>query len=289
MRRGGILHCTGPPRVLPLIGDSSLLKGRWEIKWYLSQDIKASRTTCQLQSSTPKYLHRWVLALYHTRGPYKRLIFALNTSPRTNCIIISLQNKLQGHTVTGLSWQKTPSELGFEPTSSPGPYLLGKAAQKDKLCFHVLAKKDFLCGFFSHNDLPLSHYCFPWKQKCILQFPLDCLFFFLRIIAPKIKDFLLFIQVYMVLSDKCRMKGKSSLTTTLLNNLDLWIPAPLRADLTQEPRNLGLVLRQGGCWTSSVSGGSQAFQAAFLLFFLMLRKYFLNITSKMDSMLSPGH
>lgn len=114
-------------------------------------------------------------------------------------------------------------------------------------------------------------------------------FFFLRIIAPKIKDFLLFIQVYMVLSDKCRMKGKSSLTTTLLNNLDLWIPAPLRADLTQEPRNLGLVLRQGGCWTSSVSGGSQAFQAAFLLFFLMLRKYFLNITSKMDSMLSPGH
>lgn len=58
----------------------------------------------------------------------------------------------------------------------------------------------------------------------------------------------------MALSDKCIMKGKWSLTTMLLNNLDLWIPALLCADLTQEQRNLGLVLRQGGCWSSSTSG-----------------------------------
>lgn len=70
----------------------------------------------------------------------------------------------------------------------------------------------------------------------------------------------LFIQFYMAPSDKRRMKGKCSLTATmLLNNLDLWFPAPLCTDLTQEVRNLGLVLKQGGCWSSSVSGRLSGF------------------------------
>lgn len=120
--------------------------------------------------------------------------------------------------------------------------------------------------FFSHNDLTLSHYCFPWKQKCILRSFLWIAFFFLRRIAIKIKYFFhLFIQFYMVLSDKCRMKGKWNLTTMLLNNRDLWIPAPLHADRTQDLRNL--MLRQGSCWTGSTSGWFSGFPSYLLTLF----------------------
>lgn len=130
-----------------------------------------------------------------------------------------------------------------------------------------MLKTIFLCGLFFHNDLTLSRYCLPWKQTCTLQFPLNS-WGFLRVISPKIKEFFvcLFTRFYVDLSAKCRMKGKWSLTTMILNNLYLWIPAPLRTDLTEEQRNLGLVVRQGGCWTRGMSVWFQAFQATFLLF-----------------------
>lgn len=53
----------------------------------------------------------------------------------------------------------------------------------------------------------------------------------------------------------------------ILNNLDLWIPAPLCTDLTEEQRNLGLVVRQGGCWTRSMSVWFPGFPSYILTFF----------------------
>lgn len=67
----------------------------------------------------------------------------------------------------------------------------------------------------------------------------------------------------------------------ILNNLNLWIPAPLCTDLTEEQSNLGLVVRQGGCWTRSMSVWFSGFPSyIFTHFFLLLRKYFLNFTSE---------
>ena len=60
----------------------------------------------------------------------------------------------------------------------------------------------------------------------------------------------------------------------LLNNLDLWIPAPLCTDLTQEPRNLGLMLRQGGCWTGSASGWFSGFPSYIFTLFLHSEEIF---------------
>jgi len=65
----------------------------------------------------------------------------------------------------------------------------------------------------------------------------------------------------MALSDKCRMKGKWSLTTVLLNNLTHC------ADLTQEQRNLGLVLSQGGCWAGKASGWFSGFPSYIFTLF----------------------
>lgn len=125
----------------------------------------------------------------------------------------------------------------------------------------------FCCCVFFFPQWPNSFsLLFPLETKMYFaQFPLDCLFF-LRRIAINIKYFFhLFIQFYMVLSDKCRMKGKRNLTTMLLNNRDLWIPAPLHADRTQDLRNP--MLRQGSCWTSSTSGWFSGFPSYLLTLF----------------------
>lgn len=56
-----------------------------------SEQDNLSGTTATLN---PKYLHRGVLALYHTGGPKKHLIFGLNTSQKPKCIIFTLQTEI---------------------------------------------------------------------------------------------------------------------------------------------------------------------------------------------------
>lgn len=100
------------------------------------------------------------------------------------------------------------------------------------------------------------HYYFPWKQTCTLCRFSWFFFFFLRIISPKIKEFFsaCLLDFYMDLSNEWKANG-------VFNN-----PAPLCTDLTEEPTNLALVVRQGGCWTRSTSVWFLAFQDTFLLF-----------------------
>lgn len=143
-------------------------------------------------------------------------------------------------------------------------------------------------GFFPQRPNSFSLLFSLETNMYFTQFPLNSRF--LRIISTKIKSFFcLFTQFYMDLSDKYRMKDKWSLTTMILNNLDLWIPAPLCTDLAEEMRNLGLVVRQGGCWTRSICQcGFHAFQAAFLLL-PPAEEVFPQLLEWMNCMLSLGH
>jgi len=86
-------------------------------------------------------------------------------------------------------------------------------------------------------------------------------------------------QLYMALSDKCRMKAQRNFSATLLlNNHHLWAPAQ-GTDLTPEQKNVALCF--GWLLEWQCLGPFQTFQAIYSLFLLVLRNYFLKTTSKM--------